>query len=92
MANQNGGDARAFQEALEYGVGEGLKILLWESGGESLKQVLRKARPKRIYAMIGPEGGFTQKEVTLEEIAEKMGGVSGPFAEDFKGHQEAYFT
>jgi 16S rRNA (uracil1498-N3)-methyltransferase len=55
----------SFQEALNlYGKG-GLKILLWEKRGESLREVLRKNPPKKIYAMVGPEGGFTEKEVEL---------------------------
>jgi 16S rRNA (uracil1498-N3)-methyltransferase len=56
---------RSFQEALESGRGEGLKLLLWEKEGEPLKKVLRPHLPKKIYAMVGPEGGFTEGEVKL---------------------------
>ncbi len=54
---------RSFTEALKSGEGEGLKILLYEKEGESLKNVLRRYQPKRIYAMVGPEGGFAEAEV-----------------------------
>ena len=52
---------RPFQEALEFCRGDGLKLILWEKQGESLKQVLRPSR--RICVMVGPEGGFTAEEV-----------------------------
>jgi len=57
---------RSFRETLEACGGEGLKILLWEKEGKNLKDVLRRFQPQeRIYAMVGPEGGFTEKEVEL---------------------------
>jgi 16S rRNA (uracil1498-N3)-methyltransferase len=56
---------RSFQEALKVCQKEGLKILLYEKEGENLKNVLRENPPQRIYAMIGPEGGFTEEEVKL---------------------------
>jgi 16S rRNA (uracil1498-N3)-methyltransferase len=52
---------RPFEEALEFCRGDGLKLILWEKQGESLKQVLRPSR--RICVMVGPEGGFTAEEV-----------------------------
>jgi len=55
----------SFQEALEVGRAEGLKILLCEKEGESLKVILRQYLPRKIYAMVGPEGGFTEEEVKL---------------------------
>jgi len=57
------GECRPFQEVLENLGEEGLKVLLWEKGGENLKSVLRQHPAQRIYAMVGPEGGFTEKEV-----------------------------
>jgi len=65
----------SFLEALEFCKGEGLKILLWEKKGENLKSVVRKGGmggfkvhpPTRIYAMVGPEGGFTEDEVRLAQ-------------------------
>ena len=54
---------RSFQEALETCGEEGLRILLWEKGGEPLKEVLKRFHPQRVYGMVGPEGGFTEEEV-----------------------------
>jgi 16S rRNA (uracil1498-N3)-methyltransferase len=53
----------SFMEALESSEGESLKILLWEKTGEHLKTILRQPLPRKIYAMVGPEGGFTKEEV-----------------------------
>ena len=52
-----------------------LKILLWEQEGiRSLRDVLRSSAPSpRVLALVGPEGGFTEKEV---EKAGKAGFVS----------------
>jgi len=55
----------SFEEALELCRGEGLRILLWEKEGEPLKKTLKSHLPKKIYAMVGPEGGFTEGEVKL---------------------------
>ena len=54
---------RSFQEVLEVCRGEGLKILLWEKEGEPLRKILRQYLPKRVYVVVGPEGGFTEEEV-----------------------------
>jgi 16S rRNA (uracil1498-N3)-methyltransferase len=56
---------RSFREALEECKGGGLKILLWERGGEPLKKILLQHSSKKIFAMVGPEGGFTEGEVEL---------------------------
>ena len=52
----------SFQEALNFCEKEGLKILLWEKKGESLRRILRQNCPEKIYVMVGPEGGFTEAE------------------------------
>jgi len=57
------GECRSFQEVLEGCRGDGLKILLWEKEGEDLKNVLKRQFTKKIYAMVGPEGGFSEEEV-----------------------------
>ncbi len=57
------GECRPFQEMLENLGEDGVKILLWEKRGENLKTVLRRHPARKIYAMVGPEGGFTEKEV-----------------------------
>lgn len=58
---------RSFEEALELCREEGLKLLLWEKEGEPLKRILRAYVPRKIYAMVGPEGGFTEGEVKLAQ-------------------------
>ncbi len=59
------GACRSFQELLENLGDEGLKILLWEREGENLKTILKRHPAEKIYGMVGPEGGFTEKEVDL---------------------------
>jgi 16S rRNA (uracil1498-N3)-methyltransferase len=54
---------RSFNEALKVCEDDGLKIIFWEKDGEKLKNVLRQYFLKKIYAMVGPEGGFTEEEV-----------------------------
>ena len=56
---------RSFDEVLALCSGEGLKLLLWEKEGEPLKKLLRPHLLKKIYAMVGPEGGFTEGEGKL---------------------------
>jgi 16S rRNA (uracil1498-N3)-methyltransferase len=53
---------RSFPEVLEFCRGDGLKLVLWEKGGQSLKQVVRPSA--RICVMVGPEGGWAAEEVT----------------------------
>jgi 16S rRNA (uracil1498-N3)-methyltransferase len=52
-----------FEEALEICEGNGLKIFLYEKRGENLKEVLKRCQAKKVYVMVGPEGGFTEGEV-----------------------------
>lgn len=59
------GACRSFQELLENLGDEALKILLWEREGENLKTILSRHPAQKIYVMVGPEGGFTEKEVDL---------------------------
>jgi len=63
------GPYQSFEEALGACGGEGLKILLWEKMGEQLKDVLKRHLPEKIYAMVGPEGGFTEDEVARAKEA-----------------------
>lgn len=58
---------RSFKEALEYCREEGLKILLYENEGVSLKTIFKPNFSRRIYLMVGPEGGFTEEEVKLAQ-------------------------
>jgi 16S rRNA (uracil1498-N3)-methyltransferase len=59
------GNYLPFNEALKLCEGDELKILLYEKGGENLKEILRQYQPRKVYVTIGPEGGFTEKEVKL---------------------------
>jgi 16S rRNA (uracil1498-N3)-methyltransferase len=59
------GECRPFQEVLGNCREDGLKILLWEKEGENLKGILRQHPAQEIYVMVGPEGGFATREVTL---------------------------
>lgn len=56
---------KTFKEVIESCEDESLKIILWERKGERLKEVLKKHTFKKIYIMVGPEGGFTEDEVFL---------------------------
>jgi len=56
---------RPLQEVLEGCEEDGLKILLWEKEGGNLKSTLRQHDTQKIYAMVGPEGGFAEDEVKL---------------------------
>jgi 16S rRNA (uracil1498-N3)-methyltransferase len=56
---------RSFQEALNFCGKDGLRILLWEKKGEPLREILRQNHPQKVYAVVGPEGGFTEEEVAL---------------------------
>jgi 16S rRNA (uracil1498-N3)-methyltransferase len=56
---------RSFKKVLEVCKDDGLKILLWEKEGVSLKKILKQHLPRRIYVMVGPEGGFAEEEVVL---------------------------
>jgi 16S rRNA (uracil1498-N3)-methyltransferase len=54
-----------FQNALSYANGYDMKIILWEKEREQgLNRVLSNdVRPDRICVLIGPEGGFTEREI-----------------------------
>jgi 16S rRNA (uracil1498-N3)-methyltransferase len=66
------GEYQSFRKALKVCEGDGLRILLYEKGGEPLKKVLKQNLSRRVYVMVGPEGGFTEEEVIL---AKEMGFV-----------------
>jgi len=56
---------RSFLKALNFCGKDGLKILLWEKKGEPLREILRQNHPQKVYAAVGPEGGFTEEEVAI---------------------------
>ena len=53
----------SFTEALELSREESFKIILWEKEGGHLKTMLGASLPRKIDALVGPEGGFTEAEV-----------------------------
>ena len=55
----------SFKAAMDICEPDSLKIILWEKMGESLKEILKSSRSKKIYVMVGPEGGLTEEEVAL---------------------------
>jgi 16S rRNA (uracil1498-N3)-methyltransferase len=55
----------SFQEALNFCGKDGLKIILWEKRGESLRGILKQYHPQKVYAVVGPEGGFAEEEVAF---------------------------
>ena len=55
----------SFKAAMDICESDSLKIVLWEKMGESLKEILKSSRSKKIYVMVGPEGGLTKEEVAL---------------------------
>jgi 16S rRNA (uracil1498-N3)-methyltransferase len=67
------GECRPLREVLGDCRGDGLKILLWEKEGEALKSVLKRHPAQRIYVMVGPEGGVTEREA---RFAEKKGFIT----------------
>src|SRR3990170_4712749 len=69
------GQLRGSGEAEKRGHGEMIGIIFWEEGGLSLKEAVHKlssflisrVSDSTIHLLIGPEGGFTKKEVTSAE-------------------------
>ena len=41
-----------------------MKIILWEQeSGQGLRKIIKKDCPDKIFFAVGPEGGFTEKEI-----------------------------
>lgn len=59
----------SFGEALQKVSGEFLKILIWEKGGERSLAHIDLASSCGIYALVGPEGGFTEEEAAQAQEA-----------------------
>jgi len=55
----------SFKAAMECCKPDSLKIILWEKRGESLKELLKSSRPRKVCVLVGPEGGLTEEEVAL---------------------------
>ncbi len=53
-----------YSEMLSLAPLESLRLILWEEEGERLKEVLKESKDKkRIFFIVGPEGGLSQEEV-----------------------------
>ena len=60
-----------YSDMLQMASTEDLRLILWERDGIKLKEVLERSKGKRkIFFIIGPEGGFNQLEV---DEAKKVG-------------------
>jgi 16S rRNA (uracil1498-N3)-methyltransferase len=42
---------------------ESMKLILWEREGSGLKEILRRSEGGSIFFVVGPEGGFSEREV-----------------------------
>lgn len=55
----------SFDEALEMGKTDDVKLIFWEEETQALSKVLDPVpdKCKRVFAIIGPEGGFSEEEI-----------------------------
>jgi len=53
-----------YSEMLSQAPLESLRLILWEEEGERLKKILKESKDKkRIFFIVGPEGGMSQEEI-----------------------------
>ncbi len=58
------GPLRDYADMLRSASTDHLRLILWETGGMKLKEVLERSQEKtKIFFIVGPEGGFSQDEV-----------------------------
>jgi 16S rRNA (uracil1498-N3)-methyltransferase len=58
------GSLQDYSEMLQKGSPNALRLILWEREGIKLKELFEKSeKRKKIFFVIGPEGGFSQEEV-----------------------------
>jgi 16S rRNA (uracil1498-N3)-methyltransferase len=56
----------SFKDVFELpGVISGKGVIFWEQGGERLSDIAGRIQNTDVYLMIGPEGGFSEKEAML---------------------------
>ena len=59
----------SFQTALSLAEHYPLKLLFWEDESIALTHALAEMQPKRVFILIGPEGGFENSEVEQARVA-----------------------
>ena len=65
------GPLHDYSEILQTASPDSLRLILWERGGASLKEILKESKEKtRIFFVVGPEGGLSNEEV---EHARRVG-------------------
>lgn len=60
-------DQISFKQALQMTKDFDTTILFYEGGGKPLKEIFSEQKPKNVCVFIGPEGGFSDEEVTALE-------------------------
>lgn len=71
----------SFENMLDYAKKSDLKIAFWEDAAEPIGSVVdlnNKAAAKRIFAILGPEGGFTSEEINMAREAGFVTASLGP--------------
>jgi len=58
-----------YDEMLRLVPGDALRFILWEKEGTVLKQALKRPAEKKIFFIIGPEGGLSEAEVEASKKA-----------------------
>lgn len=70
-------EIRPLEEALQ-GCRSGLRLMLWEEGSRPLQTVLPREAPAGATLLIGPEGGFSEREAELAQGAGFVPVLFGP--------------
>jgi len=70
---------KSFQEIIEMGTHFDLAIIFWENEKAPLsKAFVDSQKPKSLLAVFGPEGGFSEQEVSMARAAGFIGASLGP--------------
>lgn len=70
---------QTYSEMLQTASQDSLRLIFWEKGGERLKEALEKLKgKKKVFFIIGPEGGLNQEEV---EHARRIGFIPVTFGQ-----------
>lgn len=54
-----------FETLIKQSENHDLKIAFWEKSGQKIKTLQNSVSPKKIIILIGPEGGFSKKEILM---------------------------